>query len=384
MGRTPSRSEVESLIHKAKHWKANTPSWSLKQGTSEGLRAFDSRRQIHYNSAISRLTPRILQQLMDKWQRHFDMSSCISLSDTDATSYFDVDSIVAQTRTLFQKCRNNNDLHDYTVSVEQAIPSFYHTSSAFPTAPNVVRSPLPFASNPAITYHQVTVSTLASQVVPPTCPVLPTAPTCLVTSSLFTTAHDSATHSHLALEQLITELSSNSQGLRQDYGTGLRRSLKKLQESTASASSDGIASTMEAVQQRVQQFVEDCKHLTGDVWDAIKSILLPRFNESSSKSDQILLLGGLWPCVSPRSLLVQMTRDAWPEMSTGWQDVLSHLAAGIILSQQAGRMNRFAALGKTQELQREVQNCGPIDVELLMQNPDWALVQVRGHASAKL
>ncbi|KIY70910.1 hypothetical protein CYLTODRAFT_391279 [Cylindrobasidium torrendii FP15055 ss-10] len=376
-GMSPLSDTVGSIIQAACLSPSETPSWTISRQFNEGNRSFDNRRQRDYDSSISRLTPRIQQQLTEKWHRNFDPSLRMSLTVASAASYFDVDTILAETKALFEMCRNNNDLHDYTASVEQKIPSLYRASTVFPPTPNVIRSPRPVISN-AVGFQQVTIATLASQRPPPMLAVLPEAPPCLI-SSLYAATPQSVLHHncHLELEHLITEFVSNFGGLRQDYGDGLRRSLQNLQESTraANASGDGVELTMEAIQQLVGRFVENCNDLTGQFGNAVKSSFSPR---PSSKLDQILFLGGMWPCISARSLLVQMTREAWPAMTMEWQDVLSYLAGGIILSQQASRMNRFGKLQKTQELQREVQNCGPLDVNMLKQNPDWALVQIDG------
>jgi hypothetical protein len=86
-------------------------------------------------------------------------------------------------------------------------------------------------------------------------------------------------------------------------------------------------------------------------------------------------IAGLWPRITPRSLLRQLAQDRIGTLPDQWKAVITRYAVCLLKYQQSQRLLELSSSQKREELLREIETMRS-DV-LAESTPDWLLVQVR-------
>jgi hypothetical protein len=168
-----------------------------------------------------------------------------------------------------------------------------------------------------------------------------------------------------SLEILIKELRYSCQPLLELYGNELDKSYRELMGRSASASQYAIPS-----HELLRLYLAECSHKKEKIFSEISAMLAPSQNVEKAND-----IAGLWPRITPRSLLRQLAQDRIGALPDRWKAVITRYAVCLLKYQQSKRMLELSSSQKYEELRRETESMrSDVLAELA---PDWLLVQVR-------
>jgi hypothetical protein len=168
------------------------------------------------------------------------------------------------------------------------------------------------------------------------------------------------------LRILIDELRYSRQPLLQLYGNELNKSHREFMEHSASRSARGAVPSHELL----RLYHDECSHRKDEVFSEISVALAPSQNVEKANG-----IAGLWPRVTPRSLLRQLAQDHIVTLPDRWKAVITRYAVFLLKYQQSQRLLELSSRQKHEELRREMDSMG--SNVLAESSPDWLLVQVR-------
>jgi len=169
-----------------------------------------------------------------------------------------------------------------------------------------------------------------------------------------------------SLRILIDELRYSRQPLLQLYGNELDKSHREFMDHSASQSARGAVPSHELL----RLYCDECSRRKDTVFSKISGALAPSQNVEKAND-----IAGLWPRVTPRSLLRQLAQDQIVTLPDPWKAVITRYAVFLLKYQQSQRLLELSSRHKHDELLREI-NTMRSNV-LAESTPDWLLVQVR-------
>ena len=169
-----------------------------------------------------------------------------------------------------------------------------------------------------------------------------------------------------SLEILIEEFRHSRQPLGELYGKELSKSLRELMGHAASQSARGPIPSHELL----LLYHDECSRRKGKRFSELSEILAP-----SQNAEEASAIAGLWPRITPRSLLRQLAQDRIGMLPDQWKVAITRYAVCFLKYQQSQRLLELFSTQKHEELLREIESMRS-DV-LAEATPDWLLVQVR-------
>jgi hypothetical protein len=97
-----------------------------------------------------------------------------------------------------------------------------------------------------------------------------------------------------------------------------------------------------------------------------------------AENERMLAKSGLWPQISPRSLLERLTISQRHLLSAPWKGKLLDYAQAIAMVQRARRISELSSQEHQAEYEREANNDGQSGWDPL-ENPDWLLVELESN-----
>ena len=97
-----------------------------------------------------------------------------------------------------------------------------------------------------------------------------------------------------------------------------------------------------------------------------------------TEDELILARSGLWPRISPRSLLEQLTLSQRHYLNAPWKKKLVDFGQAIAMLQRARRLSQLSSQEHRVEYEKEVHNDGKSGWNPL-ENPDWLLVELESN-----
>lgn len=171
------------------------------------------------------------------------------------------------------------------------------------------------------------------------------------------------------LEEIVVSFTSSPSAVRQSYGEDLERSVKalKLLNETGSCVKEMSSPPDEPISILTAQSI---------VWTQFRQLCDAL--EASEPRAAWLKSGGLWPCISPVTLLEMLRSVSRNQMGPGWEKALIDYAVSITCLQRLLRMDDANRKGNQRSVEDERGNIGhqnwnPIDY------PDWLLLEVDGN-----
>jgi hypothetical protein len=165
---------------------------------------------------------------------------------------------------------------------------------------------------------------------------------------------------------LIKEFKNSRLPLLELYGNELNKSHRKLMGQSASQSARGAVPSHELL----RLYHDECSRRKDELFSEISAHLAPSQNVEKANA-----IAGLWPRITPRSLLRQLSQDRIGTLPDQWKAAITRYAICLLKYQQSQRLLELSSSQKHQELLREMDSMRS-DV-LAESTPDWLLVQVR-------
>lgn len=109
------------------------------------------------------------------------------------------------------------------------------------------------------------------------------------------------------------------------------------------------------------------------VFRTIQSILAPLRGV-----EDLISMAGLWPCISPISLLQQLPANASIKLNAPWKRALVYYGKSIAKLQRFERLLSYKRLGRESDFQSEAGNIGHQGWDQV-ENPDWLLIEIENN-----
>ncbi|KAL1614319.1 hypothetical protein SLS56_012136 [Neofusicoccum ribis] len=194
-------------------------------------------------------------------------------------------------------------------------------------------------------------------------------------SELASLAHDTddrhaSTPEIQQLRSIIAEMASSGSVVRELYGKDLNRSLEALEAVRRPSTAQKTA--------KIPQFHEDESVESAETSVLENLELISRALDSSDSRVAWLKEGGVWPCISPVTLLERLRTTAKVAFGAGMKDALVKYGRSITDLQQQLRIDDARMRGNDKAAAEEAGNPGH-DVWSPSQYPDWLLIEIDGN-----
>ncbi|KAF8492828.1 hypothetical protein F5888DRAFT_1857202, partial [Russula emetica] len=175
------------------------------------------------------------------------------------------------------------------------------------------------------------------------------------------------------LETLIEEFrnSKSPQPLLRLYGDELSKSHHEQLGQHASQSTRAVPP-----QELLRHYNDECCQRKDKLFSEISATLA-----SSQNMEKANGIAGLWPRVTPRSLLHQLAQDHIATLPDRWKAVITRYAVFLLKYQQSRRLLELSSRQKHEELFREIDSMRRN--VLAESTPDWLLVQIEANLVAR-
>jgi hypothetical protein len=171
-----------------------------------------------------------------------------------------------------------------------------------------------------------------------------------------------------SLEMLVAELQKSGQPLLKLYGIELSKSHHEI------LGQNWPRFAQRAVQVPLHKYLliyhKECSYEKDKLFSEILGALSP-----SQNVEEICYIAGLWPRITPRSILRQLARDRIGTLPDQWKISIMRFAVSFIRYQQSLRLLELSSRQECENLLHEIQAIS--DDVLAESTPDWLLIQVR-------
>jgi hypothetical protein len=337
----PDFALLKSVVFDSKLPIESTPAHALPSSYDE------------YNNTIQRESSRAAETLLRLWPRY--------QYEGLPEEWFDRRDFNRRIEESVQPLLRNVRLKNHAEQLESVLQKYRDVGIPFP-APYILppQSITGHSKAPSYSLHDV----LISRANVPT-PSAERKPSLRGSISSREAAEPSPPAKSDSLKSLIEEFRNSRQPLQRDYGDELDKSYSKLLSQDASQlARDAIPS-----HEHLVSYHNECSRRKDCEFSEISACLMPLPHEGETNS-----VAGLWPRITPRSLLRQLARDRINELPDKWRSVFMRYAIALLRYRHSIRLLELSLRQRHEELARELD---AIHNELLAEsNPDWLLVQV--------
>ncbi|KAH8997132.1 hypothetical protein EDB86DRAFT_3043676 [Lactarius hatsudake] len=173
------------------------------------------------------------------------------------------------------------------------------------------------------------------------------------------------------LNSLIQELRRSRESLLRLYGEDLNKSYGDL-----------IGKSASFVQRRVPSqgallwYRDSCSKWKDAIFSELSAALAP-----SQKQEIVVSVSGIWPRITPRSILRELSRDRVHTLTDQWKHAITHYATAFLKYQQSQRLLELSSRHRDEELLRELETvCKDVVAAC---SPDWLLIQIDANFLAR-
>ncbi|KAH9059214.1 hypothetical protein EDB87DRAFT_1684972 [Lactarius vividus] len=357
----PDHTQLAKLMSQFVLPMERTPAQTMEvQATANKKRK--ARQREEFDESISEKASEAARSTVERWPE-------IWCNPPD--QWFDVQRCRENVKAYLQSISRNIDFRDHIHRL-QAILNHYEASEP-PTAPYVF-SPQFNARLPTASSHSLR-EVLISRVnfSPPPSREQPSSG-CAIPSSTVTIVTESNPSSirEDGLSSLIRELRQSRESLLQLYGEDLNKSYSDLLGKEAPF----LVQRSVPPQEALLQYRKSCS----DEKDAIFSELLEAL-APSQKIEHVLSISGLWPRITPRSILRELSRERVHTLADQWKHAITRYAVAFLKYQQFQRLLELSLRHRDEELLQEAETaCEDVAAAC---SPDWLLIQIDANFLAR-
>ena len=344
-GLTPGITHLEKIVSES--------ALPLKSTPANSLPGKMKRKKAEYGAAIKKESSRVAESVLRRWPgyQHVDLPE-----------------------EWFSKSDFNRRIKEYDQSISWNIRLMLHASQLQNVLsdwknPNVlITTPVPYVFSPQFTtsntkpppysLHDIFVSRANISTPPADGDPL-----------RFCAIPDTATAEPLAssdsLDILIEEFRNSRRPLLQLYGNELKKSRHELLGQYAPLGVRGSVPSHELL----LDYHHECSHRKATIFSEICAAVAPSQNVETTNR-----IAGLWPRITPRSLLRQLAQDRINTLPYVWRLIITHYAISLLKYRHSIRLLELSSRQQREELLREFE---AIYNDVLSEStPDWLLMQV--------
>ena len=353
-GVSPTYTHIHRLVSESALPPSLTPAHPPKgKGTMHG-HVEQPQEEREYDAAIKRESLVVAESILHQWPNY---------------------QFVGFPEQWLNKSLCKERIKSYALSITRNIPLRNHvlqlqdilqhySKAVIPTVMPYVFSPQLITSTPkAPLYSLCDVLSARSNV--PTPPAGGVSLQCSVIASSAATDHVPSTSGQGSLQTLIGELQNSQHSLLQLCGSELSHSNRALAKQNTSQFARHAAPSHEVL----IVYHDECSRMKDKIISEIEAALSP-----SQKAEEIISAAGLWPRITPRSILRQLTRERFTTLPGQWKTVVMCYALSLLKYQQSIRLLGLSSTQNPDGLLREIE--AVCDDGMKEWTPDWLLVQV--------
>jgi len=353
-------SDILSTVQKFAVSFERSKEWSEPQRMHESLESWYDRREQLYDDHLKSQTDGLVKWFQSKW-----ICDIPALPATNNYPLFKVKEMQDAINSLFHNCYKNLQFKNHIEEVQQILDLARSNEGDFPTymfSPcEAARAPAPYIS---IAELSITPTERMSQ-----------ARTIIIRRSRPT---PDGRNTHLddgRLKSLLLRLKEKSNSdFKKSYMKDLLESLSVFQQQAESTPNWGVIHDQQV--ELLERFRLRCRSRLDSMFNTIREKLeLPRV---SGYTRELLRMAGLWPRITPTSLLGLLAKPTSMELDFEWKQTLVDYAVAMTDFQRATRLHIVALDNNHKELVKEAENPGHKDWDP-MEYPDWILLEIENN-----
>jgi len=294
-----------------------------------------------YNTTIERESSRVAESLLRLWPSH----QYVGLSG----DWFDKSDFDRRINEYIRSISRNNRLREHVELLQSVLWNYEDVTITSPTRSYTVSPRFINQSRaPSFSLHDIFLS-----------------PSHVPTPSTDEVAFQDRVSSD-RLEKLINEFCCSQQPWQNVYGNELKRSHCALLEQHAPQSAIRSHKVL-------LDYHDDCSRRKNDIFSEISAALSPSRNLEKTNGS-----AGLWPRITPRSLLRQLSWDRISTLPNQWRPLILCYATALLKYRHSLRLLELSSGQKREELLRETEAIrSNVLAESTSERSDWLLIQVR-------
>ena len=353
-GTYPNQARLTALMSQFALPMKQTPAQNMKVQTT-GKKAAKKERKQEYDKSISELASKAACSTVERWPEIW--------CDLLPHQWFDANKCRENVLPYLQSISRNIDFRDHIHGL-QAVLNLYGASIP-PKAPYLF-SPQFNASPPKAPYPPLRdlLISRANYSQPPTAEqpstgcVMPSTVTLAAIGNPASTGED-------GLSSLVQELRQTRDPLLKLYGEDLNKSYSDFLEKRAPF----VVQRGPPLREALRHYRDLCSEKKDATFSEISEALAP-----SQRTEHALHISGLFPRITPRSILRELSRDRVHTLPDQWKHTIIHYAVAFLKYQQSQRLLELSSRGRDEELLREAETaCEEVAAAC---SPDWLLIQV--------
>ena len=355
-GTYPDHGRLSELISQFAHPLELTPAQEMEfpKFTTSKKVAKKLRGQ-EYNSSISKMASDAAQSTIEQWPRIWcDLPY----------QWFDI-KVGSKSVEAYLQSISRNVTFDKHVHCLESILARYGAS---------IPLKAPYVFSPQFGARRSTVSSPSLREVLVSRANFPFPPTCELPASgsaiPYTTVTEGTKHNPLStradgLNSLIQELRQSRESLLQLYGEDLNMSYGDPQRKGTSFVAERGVPPREAL----FKYRDLCSKRKDAIFSELSGALAP-----SQKHEIVIGISGLWPRITSRSMLRELSRGRVRTLTDQWKYAIIRYAVAFLKYQQSQRLLELSSRRRDEELLREAEiTCEDVAAAC---TPDWLLIQV--------
>ncbi|KAH9050298.1 hypothetical protein EDB84DRAFT_1585162 [Lactarius hengduanensis] len=361
-GTNPDRARLESIIRQFRRPIDQTPAQTLEVRAANWEEAAEERSR-EYSRITNHDTQTAAQSIVARWpERRYDLPQ----------QWFDTQGCRERVEGYLQLISQNIDFRAHVCDL-QAVLSHYGTSIP-PRAPYVFSPRFsarpPKASSPSL--REVLMSR-ANFPRPPTREQPSSGYAIPSTTATVATESNPPPTREDGLSSLIRELRYSQEPLLRLYGEDLNKSYGDLLRKRASS-----LVQHSVLREALLQYRDLCSEKKDAIFSELSKALAP-----SQKPENVVSISGLWPRITPRSILRELSRDRGHTLADQWKLVIINYAVAFLKYQQSQRLLELSLKNRDEELLREAEtSCEEVAAASIC-SPDWLLIQIDANFLAR-
>ena len=353
-GTSPDHERLSGLMSQCARPMKLTPARDIEVTTFTGKKAAENLRREEYNNSISEMASDAAQSTIAVWPRVWcDLPDEWFDNKTASESVGAYLHSVSRNLTFLKHVRRLEAiLARYGIRIPPKAP--YVFSPRFSARPSKASSP----SLREVLMSRANFPHRSTRELPSSNSAIPVGTVTKATeNNPLSTRAD-------GLSSLIQELRQSQESLLKLYGEDLNKSYGDLQRKGASFLTGRGVPTREAL----LEYRDLCSRKKDAIFSELSGALVP-----SQKHEAVIGLSGLWPRITPRSMLRELSRDRVSTLTDQWKHAIIRYAVSFLKYQQSQRLLELSFRYLDEELLREAETtCEDVAAAC---SPDWLLIQ---------